>query len=110
LLGDAGGVDADDVNVAALGKQEVAGVTEPADRIPPLQARLAVEWQIDDAWRFDAWLAATARQDRLSARDVDDVRIDPLGTPGWAVAGTRVRWAAGTGWWWGPRPWRSPPR
>ena len=81
-----------------FGDQEVDGVTEPADRIPPLHARLAVEWQIGDALRLDTWLVATARQDRLSARDVDDVRIDPLGTPGWVVAGTRLRWDAGTGW------------
>jgi outer membrane receptor protein involved in Fe transport len=81
-----------------FGEQKVAGIEEPADRIPPLQARVALEWQLGDAWGLDAWLVGAARQDRLSARDVDDIRIDPRGTPGWMAAGTRLRWAAGSGW------------
>jgi outer membrane receptor protein involved in Fe transport len=80
------------------GNQDVAGTSEPADRIPPLQARIDLGWLIDDAWTLDAWLVAAGRQDRLSARDVDDVRIDPDGTPGWASAGTRLRWSDGDAW------------
>ena len=80
------------------GRQAIAGVREPADRIPPLQARIDLEWLISDAWALDAWLVAAGRQDRLSARDVDDVRIDPDGTPGWAAAGTRLRWSNGDAW------------
>lgn len=80
------------------GEQDVAGATEPADRIPPVQARVDLEWLINDAWTFDTWLVAAGRQDRLSARDVDDVRIDPDGTPGWTATGARVRWTDGDAW------------
>ena len=80
------------------GDQDVAGVSEPADRIPPLQLRLGVEWLLGEAWTLDAWLVAADNQDRLSARDVDDVRIDPTGTAGWAMAGMRVRWSDVSGW------------
>lgn len=80
------------------GIQDVAGSAEPADRIPPLQARFDLEWLMSDAWTFGARLVASGRQDRLSARDVDDVRIDPNGTPGWATAGARVLWTGRDAW------------
>jgi len=38
------------------------------------------------------------RQDRLSARDVDDVRIDPGGTAGWAVASLGAEREIGAAW------------
>ena len=37
-------------------------------------------------------------QDRLSARDVRDVRIDPAGTPGWATVGVKADWAGNGPW------------
>ncbi len=80
------------------GEQDVAGTSEPADRIPPLQGRFGVDWLLNEAWSVDAWFVAAGRQDRLSARDVDDVRIDPEGTPGWATVGMRARWSGTRGW------------
>ncbi|MBT8108907.1 MAG: TonB-dependent receptor, partial [Gammaproteobacteria bacterium] len=80
------------------GEQDVAGTSEPGDRIPPLQARIDLEWLINESWTLDTWLVAADRQDRLSARDTDDVRIDPLGTPGWVAAGTRLGWTDGGAW------------
>ena len=80
------------------GTQRVDDVEEPADRIPPLQARLAVSFWHSDAWTFDAWLAAADGQERLSARDVRDVRIDPAGTAGWASAGFGTHWRSPGGW------------
>jgi outer membrane receptor protein involved in Fe transport len=38
------------------------------------------------------------RQDRLSARDVRDPRIDPSGTPGWATGNLRAGFALGEHW------------
>jgi outer membrane receptor protein involved in Fe transport len=80
------------------GTQRVAGTDEPADRVPPLHGRLTLELDVTDAWQAETWLVAAANQDRLSARDVRDVRIDPLGTPGWARIGAGARWMSANGW------------
>jgi outer membrane receptor for ferrienterochelin and colicin len=88
----------DVVSVSAVlnytwGEQRVDGEEqEPADRIPPLTGRLNVAWQPRDDLRIDAWLRFADRQDRLSARDVRDVRIDPDGTSGWSIVGLRASW------------------
>lgn len=76
------------------GDQRVADVEEPADRIPPLNGRIAFNVIYNDHWDFDAWVIAAAGQDRLSARDVRDVRINPLGTPGWAAVGASATWSS----------------
>ncbi len=74
------------------GEQNTGNGDEPADRVPPLNARLAVHYEPDERWRFESWLTAATGQDRLSARDVRDVRIDPNGTPGWASIGGAATW------------------
>lgn len=66
------------------GTEELDGNEAPADRIPPLNANLDLNWQMDDRWRFNAGVLAAANQDRLSDRDLGDPRIDPYGTGGWA--------------------------
>lgn len=70
------------------------GVTVPADRIPPLNGRLALGWVPRPGWRVRSFLDFAARQDRLSPRDVADPRIDPTGTDGWATINLHVQWAA----------------
>ncbi len=75
------------------GEQRVTTVEEPADRVPPLNGRVDLQYVPGNHWTFNAWFVAAASQDRLSARDVRDVRIDPTGTPGWATLGTSVNWA-----------------
>jgi outer membrane receptor protein involved in Fe transport len=88
----------DAINLGAVlnytwGEQRVAGTNiEPADRIPPLTGRLNVAWEPRDNLRVDAWLRFADRQDRLSARDARDVRIDPGGTSGWGIVGMRASW------------------
>ena len=42
-------------------------------------------------YQLDAWVRFASDQDRLSARDVSDVRIDPRGTAGWVVNGARLQ-------------------
>ncbi|MGB5332341.1 MAG: TonB-dependent receptor [Woeseiaceae bacterium] len=87
----------DDINARGVlnytwGEQQVSGNdTEPAGRIPPLNGELVVSWDAGGDFRFESWLRFAANQDRLSARDVSDVRIDPEGTPGWVVTGASVQ-------------------
>ncbi len=73
------------------GEQQVTGTdAEPADRIPPLNGKVAINYDVGNAYRIQGWLRFAGRQDRLSARDVRDVRIDPNGTAGWAALGAKV--------------------
>ncbi len=67
---------------------------EPADRIPPLNGELSLRWQPSAALETWIRLGATARQDRLSARDRADPRINPEGSAGWARFGLGLRWQA----------------
>ena len=64
------------------------GFSFPADRIPPLNGKLGLEYVFRADWRFEPYLLFASHQDRLSPRDVRDPRIDPTGTAGW---GTRSR-------------------
>jgi outer membrane receptor protein involved in Fe transport len=82
----------------ARGDQRVSDVEEPADRVPPLNGRFSVRYAFNERWSFESWLTAADRQDRLSNRDVGDVRIDPNGTPGWASVGANATWSPGGGW------------
>jgi outer membrane receptor protein involved in Fe transport len=75
------------------GEQQISGEpTEPADRIPPLSGRLNVTYDPGGDFRVDGWLRFAGEQERLSARDVGDSRIDPAGTSGWAILGLRASW------------------
>jgi len=80
-------------------EQRVPGSpTEPGDRIPPLSGRLNVSYDGGGDIRLDAWLRFAGEQDRLSARDVRDSRIDPNGTSGWGILGARGTWDAHGDW------------
>ena len=82
----------------ARGDQRVDSVEEPADRVPPLHGRITLRAAVSAAWTVETWLHGAAEQDRLSARDIRDVRIDPTGTPGWASVGASARWEGIDGW------------
>ncbi len=80
-------------------EQRVSGSpAEPGDRIPPLSGRLNVSYDSGGDLRLDAWLRFAGEQDRLSARDVRDIRIDPNGTSGWGILGARGTWDFRGGW------------
>ncbi len=80
-------------------EQRVPGSpVEPGDRIPPLSGRLDVSYDGGGDVRLDAWLRFAGEQDRLSARDVRDSRIDPNGTSGWGILGARGTWDVRGGW------------
>ena len=81
------------------GDQQVAGsVEEPADRIPPLSGFISLEYAPESVFGFKAWASMAGAQDRLSARDVRDSRINPNGTPGWASLGASAHWRPTDAW------------
>ena len=78
------------------GEQDTLGLAaEPADRIPPLSGSVSMNYDRGRQLSFDAWLRFAGSQDRLSARDIRDVRIDPRGTGGWGILGASAHWTDG---------------
>ena len=74
------------------GEETLDGSTAPADRVPPLNGRLAVDWQAGANWSLRSDLLFADDQSRLAAGDVSDSRINPNGTGGW------LRWDLGGRW------------
>ena len=71
----------------ARGEQQLDGGTEePSDRMPPLSGQLRLDYSASARLTLSAALRFADEQDRLSARDVGDSRIDPDGTAGWVTA------------------------
>ena len=82
------------------GEQTVSGsAAEPAGRIPPLNGRVSLSYDARRDYLLEGWVRFASEQDRLSARDIRDVRIDPEGTPGWVVIGMRVQKEFAENWW-----------
>jgi hemoglobin/transferrin/lactoferrin receptor protein len=68
------------------------GRTRPADRIPPVNGRVGIFYQYTPRVWVESFVLFAAAQDRLSARDLTDPRINPEGTAGWATVNVRVGW------------------
>ena len=66
----------------------------PADRIPPLNGQVGLEYFFSDGWRIEPFVLFASQQDRLSPRDVGDPRINPLGTAGWGTLNLLIDWQA----------------
>ena len=66
--------------------------SQQADRIPPLSGELSLQFDLNTEWSFESWLTVAGEQDRLSDRDIRDIRIDPEGTAGWAILGAKASW------------------
>jgi outer membrane receptor protein involved in Fe transport len=64
----------------------------PADRIPPLNGKIGLSYQINDRWSIEPFVLFARDQHRLSPRDVRDPRINPLGTPGWGTINLLLDW------------------
>lgn len=77
------------------GKETTGGVSQAADRIPPLNGRLGLEyfWLRGSRWQVFSQFADD--QDRLSDRDISDPRINPEGTPGWGTINFGVDFPVG---------------
>ena len=83
---------------ATRGRQRDAGAAgEPGDRIPPINARLGLHY-LAASWQLETTITTNAAQNRLSARDISDPRIDPAGTAGWVSADVRWQWFDLAGW------------
>ena len=76
-------------------EDEDAGITSPADRIPPLNGRVGLIYT-SGRFRLEPWIDFASKQDRLSPRDEEDPRINPAGTPGWATLNLLLSWQAGS--------------
>jgi outer membrane receptor protein involved in Fe transport len=74
------------------GEQEQNGVTDAANRVPPLNGQVGLEYRPWPCWSVEPWLFFADRQDRLDAGDRTDSRIDPNGTPGYAIFNLRGAW------------------
>lgn len=59
--------------------------SEPLSRIPPLMGKLAARMRVTPRFSCETFVRFAGSQRRLSARDIDDSRIDPNGTPSWAT-------------------------
>lgn len=82
------------------GEQQITGSdAEPAGRIPPLNGSISLSYDTVSDFQLKGWVRFASKQDRLSARDVSDVRIDPTGTPGWVALGIRAQKELGQSWW-----------
>jgi len=86
-------VSADVVVNYLRGEQaDVTGTKVFADRIPPLNGSLSLRYDWTDSFTIEPYLRFAASQERLSPRDVRDVRINPNGTSGWLTANLSVTW------------------
>jgi outer membrane receptor protein involved in Fe transport len=75
------------------GQQRIAtGPSEAADRIPPLSGWVGLRFDANTDWTINGKIASSGEQNRLSSRDVRDVRIDPTGTPGWTIIDASAGW------------------
>ena len=75
-----------------------SGSDEPADRVPPLNGRFVVDYLLTDDWVLTPYVLFAGKQDRLSARDANDSRIDPDGTDGWATINIAADWQPDDRW------------
>ncbi len=66
--------------------------SEPADRIPPLNGFIGYRRKINEKWTINPKIVYAATQNRLSARDARDARINPNGTGGFAVFNVYATW------------------
>jgi outer membrane receptor protein involved in Fe transport len=82
------------VNFARGESRLLAEAATPADRIPPLNGRVGLDWRVNERWRFNPYLLFAAKQDRLSPRDENDPRIDPNGTSGWITVNADLNYSS----------------
>ena len=73
-------------------EQDDLGPAFPADRIPPLNGKMGLEYFFKGNWRIEPYLLFASRQERLSPRDVKDPRINPAGSAGWGTLNLLLDW------------------
>ena len=73
-------------------EQQNEGMTEPGNRVPPLNGALSLRWQALPTLSIEPKVWANGTQDRLDATDRADNRIAKDGTAGFAVVDLSARW------------------
>ncbi len=74
------------------GTEETDGNEGPADRIPPTFGVIGYQQDISAKWNLRSQVRFAETQDRLSARDLRDARLNPFGTGGFVVYDTHFTW------------------
>jgi outer membrane receptor protein involved in Fe transport len=74
------------------GEETSNGVSEAADRIPPLNGFIGYRKHLNDKWSINPKIIYATTQDRLSSRDLRDVRINPEGTGGFVTYNLYANW------------------
>lgn len=74
------------------GEETTNDMSEPADRIPPLNGFIGYKKQLNSKWSINPKIVYASTQDRLSARDVRDTRIHPNGTGGFVSYNIYANW------------------
>jgi hemoglobin/transferrin/lactoferrin receptor protein len=74
-------------------KDDTGDGDEPADRIPPLGGSLTARFTPAPRLTLEGGVRFAGAQRRLSARDKDDSRIDPLGTDSFLTLAIGARYA-----------------
>jgi outer membrane receptor protein involved in Fe transport len=74
------------------GEETSDGISEPADRIPPLNGFIGYKKDLNDKWSINPKIVYANTQDRLSSRDVRDARIHPNGTGGFVSYNFYANW------------------
>ena len=79
-------------------ERDAGGGEQDADRIPPLNGRIGLNWDLNESVALSFWSDFASRQDRLSDRDRADPRINPLGSAAWVSANLRLDWTLSAAW------------
>jgi len=82
------------VNFTRGESQLLAEAATPADRIPPINGRVGLDWRVNERWQLNPYLLFAAKQDRLSPRDENDPRINPNGTSGWITVNADLNYSS----------------
>lgn len=75
-----------------FGQQEANGVKDEGNRVPPLNGQIGVIVAPVPAFTVEPYVYFADQQNRLDSTDLADKRMDPRGTPGYAVANLRFGW------------------
>ena len=77
------------------GTEKTDDTEGPADRIPPTFGVVGYQQDLNSQWNVRSQVRFANTQDRLSARDLRDPRINPFGTGGFVVYDTHFSWRPG---------------
>ena len=74
------------------GEENFKTISEPADRIPPLNGFIGYSKPLNSKWSINPKIVFAGTQSRLSFRDIRDPRIHPNGTGGFTTYNLYLNW------------------